>query len=126
MRIAQAKLKLDLFDKRYRLYELLRVFLSDGMEPDDEKRLVELRSNFSQCVPQAYFLFGKEIGAYFNDVCEAAEKHRLRTFELRNLKDPAARQRISEPHRELSEWLQEQRSGLVERFGPYLDFENWR
>ena len=67
--IAHAKLKLDLFERRYELYALLRDYLSRGMEvPDshngpDVRRFNELRARFSDAVSQAYFLFGREIGS---------------------------------------------------------------
>jgi hypothetical protein len=130
--VAKAKLKLDLFEKRYPIFQETWEIMSevarkgtsaksDGFAPAKNYGLGNPFSNF---MPQARFLFGKEIYAYLSDAVDKwAELYR---YEAERDDAHAAAQHAARV-RELKNWFHTQAStGLRELFAPYLDFENWR
>ena len=131
--IAHAKLKLDLFERRYELYTLLRDFLAGGMEVPDPhngpevRRFNELRIKFFDAVPQAYFLFGREIGEFFELTGQKAGEHNAAWKRLHQLQaDAPNRQETEQTVLDAEEWARAERAGLMKRFGEYMSFEQWR
>lgn len=132
-RIAHAKLKLDLFEHRYSLYMLLWQFLSEGTvvpSPNngpDVVRFRELHAKYSNAIPQAYFLFGREIGEFFESVRKNANDHNLAIRRLQQLStDHPDRRATEETIMSLEQWATTERAGLMARFQDLLGFEKWR
>ena len=65
--IAQAKLKLDLFDKRYAIFLETWKILSEVVRTGTRGTNYGLGNPFSNFIPQARFLFGRDIEAYLNE-----------------------------------------------------------
>ena len=131
--IAHAKLKLDLFDRRYELYILLREFLMNGTEaplPGNEpqvSRFQALHRNFDDAIPQAYFLFGREIGEFFELTKKKVNDHNFVEKCLHELPVGAPNRHTKEEALlSLSEWTSDERVGLIERFSSHMSFERWR
>jgi hypothetical protein len=113
------KLKLDLFDRRYRIFEevgrlLGIVFPSGSVELSDIEA-------FSTRTVGAKFLFGAEIARYLLEISDYARDVEILNFQMR---DPLGAERIKniEEKRKAMEWLKAQFDGSAEKFKPYLDF----
>lgn len=121
-RVARAKLNLDLFERRYAVFEATWSYLSSPIRPGESAFSTQL----SNLIPQAAFLFGREMEAYLRLIVSNLVE--LRTIELKT----SARQNIMAPedidrHTALTNWfLEEATKGARIRFGAFLDFEEWR
>jgi hypothetical protein len=125
-RIAGAKLKLDLFEKRIKLYIELRDFLAyssgEGIESTDLTHLGQIHS----ATTSAHFLFGDEIGRRF-------EEARMQAISLRQAMRALQRTDPADPGRSAAEakvtellgWFESELKGLRARFAKYMDFEQW-
>jgi hypothetical protein len=118
----ERKLKLDLYDRRYEVYEATRSFILTICK--DAGVQFEEIGHFRATVAQARFLFGKDITDYL-------ELLRSRAFELQSWNGKYLDSYQPKPddydhnlvvenmHREL-EWLVEQLEPAAEKFGRYL------
>ena len=122
--VAEAKLKLDLFERRYPIFQQTWEIMSEVTMRGTREKNYGLANPFSNFMPQARFLFGKKVEAYLSDaVSKWAELH---GYEGEREDAHAAAQHAARV-RELKNWFHEQAStGLRELFDPYLDFEKWR
>jgi hypothetical protein len=121
--INAAKLSLDLFEQRYKLYELLWRYLSERTR--DLDTLTSASVELQNSAPKFYFLFGKEIGKFVEEA------------QSRGIRQDAAHQagmrfrtpgdvRLAEELPSHLQWFYDEASGLRDRFAGYLDFERWR
>lgn len=121
---AQAKLKLDLFEKRYPIFQETWEIMSEVVREGTRKKNYGLGNPFSNFMPRARFLFGQDVEAYLSDAVKKWVD--LDAFEAEAV-DPAARAQNAAKVAELKHWFFEQAStGVKQLFGPYLDFERWR
>jgi hypothetical protein len=123
--VAEAKLKLDLFEKRYpiflRAWKIMSRVVGKGtLEPN-----YGLGNPFSNFIPRARFLFGAEVEAYLRDAVKKwIDLHTIES-ELGGAGIRAAD--YAERRRELVDWFETQaNTGVKALFGPYLDFDEWR
>jgi hypothetical protein len=124
--VAQAKLKLDLFERRYKIFhrtwEILSAVVRDGTQ--EKRGRYGLATPFNNFLPEAAFLFGKEIEIYLNELV----KHWTELGGLEAEKDDSA-DRVKNIARttDLKNYFFEQAStGAKAEFGKYLDFANWK
>jgi hypothetical protein len=122
-RTARAKLKLDLFEKRYAIFESTWAFLSKAVQAGAGDSPL---TGFDVLIPQASFLFGRNVEAYMR---EASAKHR----DLWFIEDRARRNSCVTSEADIASqtalltWFADQAdTGVKDVFRPYLDFENWR
>jgi hypothetical protein len=122
--IAEANLKLDLFDKRYAIFVDTWKIMSEVVMKGTREKNYGLGNPFSNFIPQARFLFGRDVETYLSDaVHKWADLH---AFEAES-DDPVAAAQHAAQKTELKNWFFEQSStGLKALFGSYLDFEKWR
>jgi hypothetical protein len=81
---------------------------------------------FGNIIPQASFLFGKEVEAYMR---EASEKQTELWFIESRMRANNNVPLLEDIDKDLAlmAWFTEQAGGGVQRvFAPYLDFEKWR
>jgi hypothetical protein len=122
--VAQAKLKLDLFEKRYPIFQETWEIMSEVVREGTRKKNYGLGNPFSNFMPRARFLFGQDVEAYLSDAVRKWVD--LNAFEAEAV-DPGARAQNAAKVAELKHWFFEQAStGVKQLFGPYLDFERWR
>lgn len=121
-RVSRAKLSLDLFDKRYKIFEATWTELSQAIQRGP---VGVSNPNFTNLLPQAQFLFGLEIRNYMSEIAS-------KTTELWMIqKKIEANQNILPPdlsqrNTELMEWFSKHAIDECRaRFGPYLDFSKW-
>ncbi|AXV99830.1 hypothetical protein CJO81_03090 [Ralstonia solanacearum] len=124
--VARAKLRLDLFERRYAIFEVTWDYLSRCTEHKVPPRNAELAVKFANSIPQAAFLFGRELETYLNTIRDNAITLWLiqeRTAANYNVLPPEDIER----HTELQRWFfEEARQGAKTIFGRYLSFENWQ
>jgi hypothetical protein len=123
--VAAAKLKLDLFDKRYPIFLDTWTVLSEVVTQGTRRKNYGLGNPFSNFIPQARFLFGKDVENYLSN----AVKKWTELWAIEGETDGAGinRQENIAKQRELRNWFEEQASsGAKELFGRYLDFERWK
>jgi hypothetical protein len=119
-RLTNDKLRLDLFDRRYKVYEGLSVFLAKIVAhanfADNDLREMNLATR------DAVFLFPEEVTKYIDEVrCRALE---MRLFALQFEPLPAGPDRsalVQKNHNELV-WLTVQLGNLGKQFSAYLGF----
>lgn len=123
-RVAHAKLSLDLFDKRFAIFEQTWKILSITSQRGTRESSFGLATPFNNFLPQARFLFGNEVSAYL----DTASSNWSELFGLEG-EDMAADDRLKNIHRrtELRAWFFEEASrGCKRVFDPYLSFEEWK
>ncbi len=113
------KLKLDLFDRRYRIFEEIGRLLSI-VYPRGTVELSDIAA-FNTRTVEAKFLFGAEIERYLREISDYARDVEILNFQIG---DPLGAERIKniEEKRKAMEWLKAQTDGSAEKFKPYLDF----
>lgn len=122
--VTRAKLNLDLFERRFAIFQKTWEYLSSAVL--EAPPASGFSTPFDNLIPQASFLFGKEIEEYMR----TASKNMTdlwfidrRTAANGDVMLPADIAR----HTELSSWfLEEGSQGVKKIFGEYLDFGKWR
>ena len=121
---ARAKLKLDLFEKRYPIFLETWKIMSEVAREGTRKKNWGLSTPFNNFIPQARFLFGKDVEAYLSNAVKQWTD--LYAVEAES-EDPAERVKNVARRRDLTNWFFDQAStGVKDLFAPYLDFEKWR
>jgi len=118
--VAKAKLKLDLFDKRYAIFQEIWEILSGValLGTLEFKKRNGLYTPFNNLRPKARFLFDAAIADYVDEL--ATHWTKLSAVE------PYERPKEAEEKARLQNWFHEQATSMRERFGPYLNFEKWK
>jgi hypothetical protein len=129
-RVAEAKLKLDLFQRRLVIFDATWELLSWAMrmEPSDAylRTLRQKRVTVQNLGPESTFLFGPEIRHYLDQVQVQiiGYESRARATMANNNVMPA--NQIEADHA-YARWVAEEAAGgAQEKFSPFLDFSNWR
>ena len=117
-----AKLKLDLFEKRYAIFEETWQFLSGIVRTG---RPPSLFPDFNNKIPQADFLFGNAVSRYLEEIV----KKNAQLYNI-NLRTEANRGIIAPgditPQEDLLLWFHAQATGGAKNvFDPFLGFEKW-
>jgi hypothetical protein len=119
-RVGRAKLNLDLFDKRYLIFQKTWEFLSSPPSG------MFATGPIDNLVPQASFLFGSEVADYMRTVSRHATELAAIGARARGRGDVIAPEDIPRDT-ELHNWFfQEASVGVKKIFGKYLDFSEWR
>lgn len=124
--VAKAKLKLDLFQKRYDIFHKTWVIVSDTVIRGTREDHHGMATPFNNFLPEAMFLFGPEISKYLDEVSNKWTQLHGLEGEKDDLVLPE-RLRNIEQSRVLKDYFMDQASkGAKEKFGKYLDFKNWK
>jgi len=121
-RLAENRFKLDLFEKRYKLFEAIRKFLAVILQEGEFKNsdLFEFYAGTSD----ALFLFNDDIVSYIDSIRDHAIK--MRHFKKSYEDLPAGDERTRNVELEGKEfrWLIEELRNLQKKFHPYLGFSH--
>lgn len=125
-RVARAKLNLDLFERRYRVFELVWGFTSGVVQGNTpawgEEKSIALTNSF----PEVAFLFGHDIAEYCKEIHSKAIDLKMLNERTKH-NDGVLPQDCIEAHLELQQWFYAQASnGVRQAFGVYLNFEEWK
>jgi hypothetical protein len=121
--VNKERFKLDLFEKRFNVYDSIRVLLihmlsGAVLEPE---RLFKFRAD----TEDALFLFKEDVTNYIKLVDKKAVEYinmpeKLRAFPEGELKSKVREEKIC-----LMNWILKQQPQLQEVFAPYLKFKTW-
>lgn len=125
--LARNKLRLDLFDRRYKIYEATSKFV-DSIN-NDPGNVDSYLNAFNAGTSNAGFLFDADVVNYIKQVREKAAHMRtaLTLYEAEERKsqpNEAERVRNIEGYEADRAWLIEQATAMIETFTPYLGFQN--
>ena len=122
--VARNKLRLDLFDRRYRVFEAARTFLLAiaSETPFDNSHVFA----FDAGISDREFLFGSDVVDYLKEIKKRAldVRQQQRSFES-SPNDEEHSKRVKTEHKEFS-WLTEQPTAMTKVFTPYLGFSHIR
>ena len=123
--LAEAKLKLDLFDKRYRVYkQTIRAFKL-AIRGDVLKYGNEVGNPFNQFAADALFLFGEDIQEYLNEARKNWD-HLWGVLVIAEQKNGGAIKREDIPEwGRVKGWYIDQMALARTRFGKYMSFDRW-
>ena len=123
-RVAENKLRLDLFDRRYKVYDATRKFLAvilrDATFTDSQ--LFEFYGSTSD----TEFLFSSDVVDYLAQIRKHALDMRLHQKLFEPLPVGDERSRHVQTHHDQLSWLSDQLTGMTSVFAPYLGFANVR
>ena len=119
-KVAHAKLKLDLFEKRYAIFEETWKFLSGVIQGDNASD--PPIHPIMNLAPQASFLFGKDIEEYIS----LAHSNRIELARTERQIQPSNSEAIDRNAHLMNWFYNEASSGVKAVFSPYLDFDKWR
>ena len=123
-RVAEDKLRLDLFDRRYKVYDATRKFLAVILREATftDSQLFEFYGGTSD----AEFLFGVDVVEYLAQIRNRAVDMRTHQDLYEHLPVGDERSRhVNAKHGDLS-WLNDQITAMTKIFTPYLGFANVR
>jgi len=127
-RVARAKVKLDLFEERYGVFLVLWTYLTHA--PLGDEMTPEMRadqSRFRNATPKAFFLFGTEIGEYFEEVNAKGVALAQAMRRLHKMPpDAPGRKGAEAAANELHQWFSDALLGLRGRFAAHMDLGAWR
>jgi len=120
--LAQNKFRLDLFDRRYRVFDAARKFLAQSANEGrvDDSKLAEFYAGISD----AGFLFKPEVGKYLEVVVQRALKMDTHRKLCEPLPVGEARSRLAQAELDERTWLIEQLTAISKVFSPYLGFSH--
>jgi hypothetical protein len=123
-RVADNKLRLDLFDRRYKVYDATRKFLAVIVRDTTftDSQLFEFYGGKSD----TEFLFRSEVVDYLAQIRKRALDMRLHQQEFEPLPVGADRSRRVQAHHDELSWLSDQLTAMTPVFAPYLGFQTVR
>lgn len=118
-RTAQNRLKMDLFDKRFSVYDAARKFLASvfvsGKVTDEEL------SKFTLGTGEAAWLLNDDIAGYFKEeIWKKALTLQVLQKVLEDLPKGEERTQKAQKKKELLKWFSDQHKVLDEKFSPFL------
>lgn len=122
-RIAQAKLNLDLFHERMKIFEATWSAASSVVQSAEP---CYAPSSMTNLLPQASFLFRPEVEEYMKELISQMTKLAVIRASTKSNSNIVPADNIPE-HVALETWLgNAARTGIREKFSPYLNFAEWR
>jgi hypothetical protein len=118
----RAKLRLDLYERRFRVFDAVGVLLATIYRDADVKQ--EDLFRFAASTNEAIFLFGPEIPSYLDELRKNAVRLRTLNDKLHESRLPVGPERSQavDENAEVLKWLIDQFHESRKRFARYLDF----
>jgi len=118
----RAKLRLDLYERRFRVFDGLSEFLA-SVYRDADVKIEDLRK-FAVSTNEAAFLFGPDVSAYLDELRTKAGNLRVLNAKLHESDLPIGpdRNQAAKEKARVLEWLIAQFDASRERFAKYRDF----
>ncbi len=124
-KLANEKLKLDLFEKRFAIYKGVQSFLTYIMTEGKLTNLDKL-SQFRAETQNKVFLFKDDIVSYLKEIDQKALGLLTIGEEIRDMPKGEQRSNLIKTKSELLRWLISQLPELIGIFSPYLKFKTWK
>lgn len=123
-RLGREKFKLDLFEKRFAVFDATRKFLSTILTEGhvDMQIVYEYRAG----VAEASFLFDSDITEYLDEIDNKAIDLRALQDRMKGLADDGKRNEYIDKELAAITWLSDRLVHLKVKFSPYLKFHVWQ
>jgi hypothetical protein len=122
-RLAHNKLRLDLFDRRYKIYEATSKFV-DAIVNDSAHDVDSHLNDFNAGTSNAEFLFDTDVLNYIQQVRTHAVGMRTACVLYESQPEGDERTRNVQRYEADLLWLIEQSTAMTKTFAPYLGFSN--
>ncbi len=109
--LSKSKFKLDLFEKRFKVFEATRIFL-DAASSSGGPTSADF-DNFHTGNSGDKFLFDSDISDYLTEIDSKASN-----IQIGNCSENLQIESLA--------WIQKQLGGLESKFRPYMAFESWK
>jgi hypothetical protein len=123
-RLSRERFKLDLFEKRFKVFSGARVFLTHIMREGKLKDLDPLWE-YRAAIGEATFLFDEDITTYLEEIYKRAVDLHVAGHSMEPLPVGDERTRLATEMSESLQWLSQQLPELTKRFSPYMKFKTW-
>jgi len=120
--VARNKLRLDLFDRRYKVYEATQKFVDSTN--NDPAHVDSYLNDFNAGTSNAEFLFDADVLNYIKLVRMRAVDMRTARVLYETEQDSEERTRNIQKYEADRKWLIEQATAMTKTFAPYLGFQN--
>ena len=123
-KVAEAKLKLDLFERRYAIFKKVwEITSATGRHGSRaSQKMMNFATPFNNFRPEAAFLFGSGMQDYIDELSHNWDQ----LYAQEGMRDDD-KLKSDELITQLKNYFLEQASGGVkDRFSPFLDFANWK
>lgn len=126
-RVAKAKFKLDLFDKRYAIFqhtvENMSEVAASGVHDTKVMGIhIETTNPFGDRASQARFLFGRDIEQSLLKASKSWDELR----KLQSIPEPNRLDHHRAEEEKLLTWFRDQAENKIKKtFGRYMNFERW-
>ncbi len=117
-KLQKNKLRLDLFEKRYEIYKNAEIFINQ-IVVNGCVDSIEMQTFFLN-TKDKYFLFGRDVNEYLNELYKNAIKLSELSFELEALPVGKERNEKCENKSKLFTYFCEQRKEIAKNFAKYL------
>lgn len=121
-RVAESKLRLDLFDRRYKVFEATRQFVA-GIMREATFSDAQLFA-FYAATSDAKFLFGEDVVDYLKQIRERSNDMRMHQQLFQPLQVGEERSRHVQIAHDQLLWIGEQLTEMSTVYSPYLSFSH--
>ena len=122
---ASDKLRLELYDRRYRIYQLTKEYVLKCYQSDDD---LDVLGKFYPVINEGKFLFKKDFTDYLTSVVNNSLHQQQIKKDLFDEKtyplNSPAREKLLQKQRELYQWFGIHFGDIENKFLPYLNFQN--
>lgn len=123
LHVARTKLKHDLFERRFKLYDIAAKFISHILQTGPDNPAI---NEYSRQILDAEFLTSRGVSDYLNELrVEANALHAIEA-EVQTIQDPDERRTLIAKSNERREWFANQFQVLKNKFLPLIGFEEHR
>jgi hypothetical protein len=121
-RLADVRLRHDLYDRRFAVYDAARMFFLREILPknrvSDEALYVFVRG-----IADAVFIVDKNVTDYLQDMQKRILRFQRLTIAIDTMQHQEERKPASDEKLALRQWFEEQPDVLIERFRPFLTLD---
>lgn len=121
--VARDKFRLDMFEHRYALFELLWSYLSQQVQ--DGSHIRDKHVELQNSLPKFYFLFGHEVGDFANEALRQGIEFNSARRINQSPKDGEALVKSNADMTAGYQWFATEANTLRDRFGKYMQFDRW-
>ncbi|MFM9865680.1 MAG: hypothetical protein ACKVRO_18965 [Micropepsaceae bacterium] len=123
LHVARTKLKHDLFERRFKLYDTAANFISHILMSEADNPAI---NKYSRDILDAEFLTSKSVSDYLDELRLQANSLHAIEVESRVTRDPETQSRLDIKSAERREWFSSQFQVLKNKFLPLIGFEEQR
>lgn len=115
--VNRKQLKNSYYNRRVEIYESICKHIATMLAEGDPPHSSEIY--FSRVIKNAYFIFGKDIREFTDQIYDKTIKLQLLCKQCRNLTNEALQNNLNQ-QQEIKDWFKEALSSIEDRFRKYL------